>query len=180
MTRKRIKYSIWALLLAIVVAAAVVAHFMGISAYVITGGSMTGSIPKGSLAIDRNVPVAELKAGDVITFQPPHSDGNVTHRIVQVLKDKDGRPVFRTKGDYNQAVDPWLFNLDKQVQAENIFHVAYVGYALAAFTLRWVRTGILVLASILILSIALVWLRKNPDEERMAEKVNFYKTCGTA
>ena len=87
--------------------------------------------------------------GDVITFQPPHTDGNVTHRIVQVLKDKDGRPVFRTKGDYNQAVDPWLFNLDKQVQARNIFHVAYVGTACRRLHAPRVRTVILVLAGLL-------------------------------
>jgi signal peptidase len=159
------------------VAAGVTAHFMGITAYVITGASMTGAIPKGSLAFERNVPQTALAVGDIITFRAPDNGGNVTHRIIEVAKDKSGQPVFRTKGDYNEVADPWLFSLDKEVQARYMFHVPYIGYALASFTLRWVRTGILVLVGLLIVGITLMWLRRNPKEDEPGtQRINYYKT----
>jgi signal peptidase I len=173
---KHLKATIGGLLVAAILVALMVAHFMGISAYVITGASMTGEISKGSVAIDRNVPVSALRVGDVITFHPPNSSSNVTHRIIEVTKDKDGNPVFRTKGDFNQAVDPWQFTLDREVQARYIFAVPYVGFGLAAFTLRWVRAGILALVGLLILAITITWFRKTPASDDEFEEMVLYRT----
>jgi signal peptidase len=177
MTREHIKYAVGGVLVAIVAAAILITHFMGLSVYVITGASMTGAISKGSLAIDRNVPVGELQVGDVITFRPPNSSDNVTHRIIDIQKDQNGDPVFRTKGDYNKVIDPWQFTLDKPVQARNFFHVPYVGYGLAAFTLRWVRTGILGLVGLLILGLTISWLRREPEDDDL-EELTLYRTSG--
>jgi signal peptidase len=49
--------------------------------YAIVSGSMTGTYDRGSLVIDDVVPVADLEAGDVITYRPPAGDHLVTHRI---------------------------------------------------------------------------------------------------
>jgi signal peptidase I len=135
-------------------------HFLGISVYVITGASMTGAIPKGAIAFDRQVPVAELQVGDVITFRPPGVSGNITHRIVAVDRDAEGRPVFRTKGDANQAVDPWRFTLDRPVQARYVCNVPWMGYVLAAFTFRAVRTAILAAVGLVLLALTVAWFRK--------------------
>ena len=132
--------------------------------YVITGASMTGAIPKGAIAFDRQVPVAELQVGDVITFRPPGVSGNVTHRIVAVDRDVDGRPVFRTKGDANQAIDPWRFTLDRLVQAKYAFNIPWIGYVLAAFTFRVVRTAILLAVGLVLLALTVTWFRRPPLE----------------
>src|SRR5438045_9435672 len=76
----------------------------GYQRYVITGGSMAGSIDRGSLLFSKKVPQSELKVGDVITYQPPKGAGPrelVTHRIVSIKHSASGAPVFQTKGDAN-------------------------------------------------------------------------------
>jgi signal peptidase len=111
--------------------------------YVITGGSMEPTIHKGAVAFDRVVPVGELKVEDVITFKPPDSMSQVTHRIVGVQLDDRGRPVFRTRGDANEYEDPWQVSLPGPTQARYSFQIPYLGYGLAALTLRWVRLLVL-------------------------------------
>src|SRR3954447_16794376 len=88
----------------------VVSGVLGYSRYVITGGSMSGTFEKGSIAFEQQVPVGELRVGDVITYQPPaEADVHnlVTHRIVSITSTP-GRPTsYRTQGDANASVDPW-------------------------------------------------------------------------
>ncbi|HEX2085516.1 MAG TPA: signal peptidase I, partial [Solirubrobacteraceae bacterium] len=106
----------------------------GFERYVITGGSMGGTIERGSVAWAKPVPVADLRVGDVITYDPPPGagpEGLVTHRIVAIDQGSDGRREFRTKGDANARPDPWTFHLDEPAQARVAFHLPYAGYVLA-------------------------------------------------
>ena len=107
---------------------------LGWQRYVIVSGSMTGTYDRGSLVLDEVVPVSELREGDVITYRPPAGSGPaglVTHRIAEVTTDKLGVCTFRTKGDANEAADPWTFQLPKGEQARVRAGVPYVGFALA-------------------------------------------------
>ena len=90
-----------------VVVVLIVPGLLGLQRYVITGGSMTGTIPKGALIYSRITPVGQLKVGDIITFNPPGYSSAVTHRIVAVETGPDGGPAFRTKGDFNEAPETW-------------------------------------------------------------------------
>src|SRR5688500_18162172 len=130
-----------------------VPSLLGFERYVIEGGSMGGSLPRGSLAFDRTVPVAELRAGDVITYRPPANAGHtrlLTHRIVWTGRDRTGAPAFRTRGDANRATDPWRFTLSRPTQARVAFHVPYVGYALMALGDRRARVLLIGLPALLI------------------------------
>src|SRR5690349_19342046 len=90
---------------------------LGLDHYVIVSGSMSGTYDRGSVVFDEQVPVAALQRGDVITYNPPgmtaaeHGTGLITHRIFSIHQ-AHGREVIRTKGDANQAPDPWTFTLD--------------------------------------------------------------------
>src|SRR5690606_9231079 len=100
-------------------AAYLLPHLMGYERYVITGGSMSGSIEKGSIVFEKPVPVEDLAVGDVITYLPPADSGVsnlVTHRLVEIEPDEAGQLVMRTKGDANADVDPWTFSLVEDVQ----------------------------------------------------------------
>jgi signal peptidase len=115
---------------------------LGYERYVITGGSMTGSYDKGSVVFEKAVPSEDLRVGDVITYQPPAASGVgtlVTHRIVKVGRDDEGRQVLRTRGDANDAVDPWTFSLTGAEQPLVEFSVPYVGWAFIALADREVR-----------------------------------------
>lgn len=141
--------------LLLVVAVMLVPSLLGLQRYVIVGGSMTGTIDKGSVVYARLTPVADLKAGDIITFVPPQETMPVTHRILSV-KTQGGERVFRTKGDYNAVADPWTIAFSQPEQARYAYHLPYVGYGLAALSLRPVRMAIIGLPALLI-AISLLW-----------------------
>ncbi|PFG38279.1 signal peptidase, endoplasmic reticulum-type [Georgenia soli] len=138
------------LLVAIMVVAAIylLPGLLGYQRYVITGGSMSGTFEKGSIAFERTVPVAALEVGDVITYMPPADSGVdnlVTHRISEITTGENGTPLLRTKGDANADVDPWAFQLVDDLQPVVSFTVPYLGYvfmALADPTVRVLVIGV--------------------------------------
>lgn len=114
----------------------------GFSRYVITGGSMTGTINKGSVVFEKPTEVKDLKVGDVITYLPPPSSGVptlVTHRIVKMEPAEGGGTLFTTKGDANQGVDPWRFKLVDEKQPVVQFHVPHAGWVFIALADRNIR-----------------------------------------
>jgi signal peptidase len=153
------------LLVAVVI---VVPAFFGLQRYVITGGSMTGTIGKGSVIYSRLTPVGQLTVGDIITFYPPGYSAPVTHRIVAIEPAADGRLAFRTKGDYNTATDPWTVSLVQPRQARYAFHIPYVGYVLAALAIRQVRMLLIGLPALLIAASLLwsLWHKAGEEVER--------------
>jgi signal peptidase I len=141
---------------------------LGLQRYVITGGSMTGSIPRGSVAYARLVPVRSLETGDIITFVPPGMANPVTHRIVSV-STKQGQRVFRTKGDFNEVADPWSITFPQPTLARYAYHIPYVGFALGLLSLRPLRMLLIGLPA-LIIAISLLWsLWRSAGEEVRAQ-----------
>jgi signal peptidase I len=112
---------------------------LGYQRYVITGGSMGGALPRGSIAYDEVVPTEHIRVGDVITYRPPNSERRLTHRVVWIGRRPHGVRVYRTRGDANRAPDPRAFLLPNDGQARVVFHVPLVGYVLAALSVRAVR-----------------------------------------
>jgi signal peptidase len=138
----------------VVVAATVVAlvyllpALLGYERYVITGGSMSGSFEKGSIAFARAVPVEELSVGDVITYLPPADSGVpnlVTHRITEMERSDTGSFTMTTQGDANADPDPWSFELQAPVQPRVELTIPLLGYvfiALADPTNRMLLIGV--------------------------------------
>jgi signal peptidase len=140
---------------------------VGLQRYVITGDSMSGTYDRGSILYSQEVPVDELEVGDVITYEPPRSegiDGLVTHRIVSIDNLRRGL-VFRTKGDANAKADPWRFDLEGPTQARAEFDMPFVGYAFAALGIREVRMALIGLPALLIALALLVRLWRDAGEE---------------
>lgn len=91
----------------------------GIRSFVVLTGSMSPSIPQGSIIYTRKT--LNYKTGDVITFK--RENNIVTHRIYN--KDSKGF-TYQTKGDANNTVDSELVS-SKEVLGKSIFFVPYVG-----------------------------------------------------
>lgn len=133
----RVLLNLGCVLVSLVALAYVLPAAFGLERYVITGGSMTGSISKGSVVLEEVVPVSDLRVGDVITYVPPPGSGVdnlVTHRIAAIDGD-----TFRTKGDANAAADPWSFDLTSGTQPRVVQHVPFVGYPILALQDRATR-----------------------------------------
>ena len=169
-----------AAILAISVLVIIVPALLGLQRYVITGGSMTGTIGKGSVIYSRRTPTDQLKTGDIITFVPPGHSAPVTHRIIAVDVGQDGQHVFQTKGDFNEAKDPWKVNMDGPTQARYVFQIPYLGYALAALAIRAVRMLLIGLPAIFI-ALSLLWsLWKQAGDELKRQEAEAAAAEGVA
>ncbi|MDQ1536905.1 MAG: signal peptidase [Actinomycetota bacterium] len=107
----------WALLVACAALLALigigphVAHYRTLS---VLSGSMEPGIPVGAIVIVTEESPRDLRAGQIITYKVPVDDRPViSHRVVEVVEGEGtDQPVFRTKGDANEAADPWLAKVD--------------------------------------------------------------------
>ena len=120
---------ILSLLLLIVVLLALLPALFASSLAVVYSASMSPAMPAGALAVMEPVDPAQIKAGDIIAFNPPwEPDVTVSHRVIEVV---DGETLgFRTKGDANEDPDPW------QLPAASVvgrlrFNIPHLGYVLA-------------------------------------------------
>lgn len=100
---------------------------LGLDRYVLSGSSMAGGLDRGSVLFERQVPVSDLRVGDVITYRPPASagvDGMVTHRVVET-----GRNGIVTKGDALDHRDPWRYRPDGSTVSRVDLALPWIGYA---------------------------------------------------
>lgn len=126
----------WGRLLALVVVLAPVSVLvllpigLGLDRYVMSGDSMDAGehgIAQGTVLFEREVPISEVRVGDVITYRPPESagvEGMVTHRVVAI---RAGGVV--TQGDAEPERDPWVLRGDPATVSRVDFTLPLVGYA---------------------------------------------------
>jgi signal peptidase len=94
-------------------------------------GSMSPSIPAGSVLIGIPVPPSAVRAGDVITIRPPEGGLDVvSHRVTSVELRGDA-VLVRTKGDGNPEPDPWLAQINGDVLRATAV-LPWLGHPLAA------------------------------------------------
>jgi signal peptidase I len=93
-------------------------------------GSMSNVLPVGSLVVVQPHPAQELEVDDIIAFVPPEAEDTTIHRVIEIL-EWDPQPVVTTKGDMNNAVDPWVPMRIEQAEVwKPTFMIPRVGEAL--------------------------------------------------
>ncbi|MGN8553896.1 UNVERIFIED_CONTAM: signal peptidase I [Microbacterium sp. SLM126] len=121
----------WVLLAAIALLAVVVVVVplaTGAKPYTILTGSMAPQYPPGTLVVVKQVDVAEINLGDVITYQLESGKPEVvTHRVVAVGADAEGEPIFITRGDANDGDDPEPVQ-PVQIVGKLWYSVPYIGW----------------------------------------------------
>ncbi len=89
-------------------------------------GSMTPTIPVGSIVIDRPVDPGTLHVGDIATYQKtPGKAEYITHRIVKIDTSKSPA-MFTFKGDANRGPDPDAVPATA-IRGKVWLHVPYLG-----------------------------------------------------
>lgn len=128
--------------------------------------SMEPSFAAGDMIVVVPTPTSSLRAGDVITYEAPTAGRPVvTHRIEEIV-ERGTRPVVRTKGDANRAIDPWDARLTDTTAWRQVAVVPFAGAAIRFLR----RDGVLQLAGsgvpLLLLALFLVdtW-RPRPDAQ---------------
>jgi len=133
-------------------------RFLPYQALIVRSGSMSPTIPTGSIVFYTKIDSAKVKVGDVIAFSKPcDPTEKVTHRVHQIGHSATGE-YFITKGDANGTVDDW------RVPAVGTgwiarFHVPAIGYALVDLQSTLARLLLLVIPAILLGAITLyeIW-----------------------
>ena len=83
----------------------IAASIFNISLIMFKTGSMSPTIPAGSVALVREIPAIEVGIGDIITVDRP---GNlpVTHRVTEIKAMDNGQWSLSMKGDANELARP--------------------------------------------------------------------------
>ncbi|SCF21263.1 signal peptidase I [Micromonospora chokoriensis] len=102
------------------------AFFFDITLILFKTGSMSPTIPAGSLAVVRQIPASEVSVGDVVTVDrtplPP-----ITHRVVEVANGGGTSRLLTLRGDANEANDAAPYAVDTVRLVE--WSVPRLGYA---------------------------------------------------
>lgn len=133
-------------------------RFLPYQALVVRSGSMSPTIPTGSVVFYTKIPAAKVKVGDVIVFtKPGTTNEKVTHRVYRISSGATGR-YFTTKGDANGAPDDW------QIPAVGTgwkasFHVPAIGYLLADLQSGLARLLLLIIPALALAAITVyeIW-----------------------
>ena len=88
-------------------------HVLGYRTMTMLTGSMAPMIEPGDVTVVTPIAVEDVAEDMVITYHQPIGDRSlITHRVVEVDRSTDGRVSVRTKGDANEAIDPWTATLE--------------------------------------------------------------------
>ena len=135
----------------------------------VLSGSMKPDFSAGDMVVVTPEPSRDIRVGQVISYHIPVGDHHVqTHRIVQILRG-GVHPVVRTKGDANNARDPWTARLDGSTAWRVRLVVPKLGWMVV-----WLRDPLLRLLTVfgapaLLALIALWGIWKDPDQGQREE-----------
>ncbi|WBB92337.1 signal peptidase I [Verrucosispora sp. WMMC514] len=115
------------------------AFFFDISLILFKTGSMSPTIPAGSLAVVREIPASEANVGDVITVDrtplPP-----ITHRVVGIADGGGPTRLLTLRGDANESNDAAPYAVTRVRLVE--WSVPKLGYAVRTVSNVYVMSGI--------------------------------------
>lgn len=83
---------------------------MSISLIMFKTGSMSPTIPTGSVAVVKEISADEIRVGDVVTVDRP-GQLPVTHRVIELYPQTPGEALIRMQGDANPNPDEGMYRV---------------------------------------------------------------------
>lgn len=102
-----------------------VPSFFGWKPFIVLSGSMETQIMTGDIAVVKEIDTNNLKENDIIAFKD-NEDIVITHRIVEIIREDDGKVKYKTKGDNNNIEDDG-YVYPEQVEGIYKFRVGKLG-----------------------------------------------------
>lgn len=155
--------SVMICILAFLLMVVYIPKFLGYKTFYITNGSMSPTITKGSMVLEKSVDFEGISEGDVLTFKNDSESEHFTHRVISI---DTANKMFKTKGDANEEPDPsdtsYYFAVGKVD-----FAIPFVGYVLQFLSSTVGKIGIacIYIAWIAIEIEVFVMKRKAPQED---------------
>ena len=144
-------------------------HVLGYRTMTMLTASMSPVIDPGDVTIVTPLAVTEVTEGMVITYHIPIEDHSlVTHRVVSVEHGTDGSVTVQTKGDNNDAIDPWTATLEGDTAYQVRAVVPEIGHAIHALRTPAVATTLVYGAPALVAGwlILAIWRPQKQEEDR--------------
>jgi len=142
-------------------------HLIGYRTMTMLTASMAPEINPGDVTIVTPIAISEVTEGMVITYHKPVEDHSlVTHRVVSVETAGNGSVTVQTKGDANEAIDPWTATLEGDTAYEVRAVIPELGHLIQALRAPVVTQVLLYGApSLLVGWLLLTIWRPTKDEE---------------
>jgi signal peptidase len=146
-------------------------HVFGYRTMTMLTGSMAPKINPGDVTVATPLAVDDVTVGMIVSYHIPVDDHHVvSHRVVSVEHGPAGQVTIQTKGDANNAADPWTATLQGGTAYQVRAVIPHLGRVIEAFRSPVVAKALVygaptLLAGWLILAI---WqpTRTTPKEER--------------
>lgn len=90
----------------------------GYSLFRVVTGSMEPEIPVGALLISADTDIESIRVNDIVCFRSKSPDmlgRSITHRVIGITHDANGRVQLQTKGDANVAADGYYVTADNLI-----------------------------------------------------------------
>ncbi|KAA0918763.1 signal peptidase I [Dietzia sp. ANT_WB102] len=145
-----------ALLGVVCIIATIAAFALNISLIMFKTGSMSPTIPTGSLAIVRQIPASDIRVGDVTTVSRGEGQLPVTHRVVSVTPVNGDTYSIAMKGDANDSPDAQPYEVAEVKKV--LWHAPGLAYVVAKVSQPIYMAGITIAASLLV--VWAFWPRK--------------------
>ncbi|MDN4507595.1 signal peptidase I [Dietzia maris] len=153
----------------------ILAISMNISLIMFKTGSMSPTIPAGSVAVVKQISADEIEVGDVVTVDREEGQLPVTHRVVEIYPQTPGEALIRMKGDANPDVDPGMYRVTTVRKV--LWSVPELAKVIVWFGNPYVLGGISLLAA---LGVLWAFWPKGDDEENARGQVAASETQGGA
>jgi signal peptidase len=154
-------YATLATLLAVLgfVVFGVAPHLFGYRPVVVLSGSMVPTFRPGDTILVRPKPAADVRVGDIITYEIPVGDHHVeSHRVVKILSG-GASPTVITQGDANSSPDPWRARLTGRTIWTTFQVVPKVGYGILVLRSKYLLPFLVFVIPTLLagIGIARIW-----------------------
>ena len=144
--------------------------FFNYRMFTVVSQSMTPKYDIGDVLISKQVKPEEIKENDVISYLGTYGDFTdkvITHRVVGIHQNEDGKYYFRTKGDANIVEDPI-------VEEGQIYGVVVYRSAILSLVYRIVGTKIgfylfIIIPILFIIGSEMIATLLDKEEERRAK-----------
>jgi signal peptidase I len=135
-------------------------------------GSMAPEIEPGDVTVVTPISMSEVTEGMVITYHRPIEDHSlVTHRVISVQTGADGTVTVQTKGDANDAVDPWTATLQGDTAYRVRAVIPELGHLIQALRTPVLSQALLYGAPALLVGWVLLTIWRPADEDAAEDTV---------
>lgn len=143
-----------------------VPSFFGWKPFIVLSDSMETQIMTGDVVVIKEMDTKELKENDIIAFKD-NDNIVITHRIIEIIKDKNENIEYKTKGDNNKDEDDGYVK-PEQIEGIYKFRIGKLGN-LALFVQTPV--GMIICISIPLIMLLLLQWKESLNDNKMKNDI---------